>query len=163
MAREIATDTDYTRSKFFVFAIGKHYFALIFVLLSCLMRLLAAILLFLYGVAFLKPYMPYIEFALHQQEIAANLCENKNKPELHCNGHCYLLRQIRATQKAATPALPSAEKTASEILLHLRVETAQGSTPVAPPRIAYATRRYALGSTQTTAEVPCPPPQFAYF
>ncbi len=34
-------------------------------------------------------------FNLNQRYIAATLCENRNKPWLHCNGHCYLMKKIR--------------------------------------------------------------------
>lgn len=34
------------------------------------------------------------DFFINQQEIAATLCENKDKPELHCNGHCQLKKEL---------------------------------------------------------------------
>lgn len=34
-------------------------------------------------------------FGLNQKYIAANLCENRYKPWMHCNGHCYLLKKIK--------------------------------------------------------------------
>lgn len=30
--------------------------------------------------------------------IARVLCENRNKPELHCDGKCYLAKKLRASQ-----------------------------------------------------------------
>ena len=34
-------------------------------------------------------------FALNQKYIAATLCENRDKPWLHCNGRCYLMKKIQ--------------------------------------------------------------------
>lgn len=31
---------------------------------------------------------------MNQTEIAEELCENKDKPELNCNGHCYLKKEL---------------------------------------------------------------------
>ncbi|EDM36804.1 hypothetical protein PBAL39_18059 [Pedobacter sp. BAL39] len=37
-------------------------------------------------------------FELNKQYIADRLCVNKNKPELHCNGKCYLMKKLRMAQ-----------------------------------------------------------------
>lgn len=34
------------------------------------------------------------DFFINQDEIAATLCENKDKPEMHCNGHCQLKKEL---------------------------------------------------------------------
>jgi len=39
-----------------------------------------------------------IGFQLNQKYIAENLCVNKNKPWLHCNGKCYFMRKIKEAQ-----------------------------------------------------------------
>ena len=39
-----------------------------------------------------------ISFEINQDYIAQNLCENREKPELHCNGHCQLFKQLEQTQ-----------------------------------------------------------------
>lgn len=41
----------------------------------------------------------YAGFKINQQYIAATLCENRNKPDLHCNGQCYLRKQLRQTEE----------------------------------------------------------------
>ena len=35
-----------------------------------------------------------INFKLNQEYIAAELCENKQKPELQCHGACYLTKKL---------------------------------------------------------------------
>ena len=37
----------------------------------------------------------YLGFQLNQDYIAKTLCVNKNRPELHCNGRCYLMSKLK--------------------------------------------------------------------
>jgi len=37
-------------------------------------------------------------FKLNQKYIAENLCENRDKPQLHCNGKCYFMKKIKQAQ-----------------------------------------------------------------
>jgi hypothetical protein len=36
-----------------------------------------------------------VNFYLNQKEIAEKECENKNRPEMHCNGKCYLAKKLK--------------------------------------------------------------------
>jgi hypothetical protein len=36
-----------------------------------------------------------VHYELNKSEITARYCENKNRPELHCNGQCYLAKQLQ--------------------------------------------------------------------
>lgn len=38
-------------------------------------------------------------FELNQKYIASTLCENRDKPWLHCNGRCYLMKKIKQAQE----------------------------------------------------------------
>lgn len=38
-------------------------------------------------------------FELNKTVIANTLCENRNKPWLHCNGKCYLIKKIRQAEE----------------------------------------------------------------
>ncbi len=38
-------------------------------------------------------------YELNKDYIAQNLCVNKNKPELHCNGKCFLSRKIAEAEQ----------------------------------------------------------------
>jgi hypothetical protein len=40
-----------------------------------------------------------LEFYLNQQFIAKNLCENRDKPYMHCNGKCQLRKKLREEDK----------------------------------------------------------------
>lgn len=37
----------------------------------------------------------FFSFKINQDYIARVLCENKNRPELHCNGECVLMQKLK--------------------------------------------------------------------
>lgn len=47
----------------------------------------------------LKPLMPLIDYALNYEKITTELCINIEKPELLCNGFCYLREEVNTTEK----------------------------------------------------------------
>ncbi|WP_312323877.1 hypothetical protein [Soonwooa sp.] len=63
--------------------------------------------LFLIFYVVLKPLVPIIDYAIRYDYISKELCENKSKPELLCNGKCYLTKEIAKntdnTSKSETP------------------------------------------------------------
>ncbi|MFA4869100.1 MAG: hypothetical protein WC623_12915 [Pedobacter sp.] len=38
-------------------------------------------------------------FELNRNYIATELCMNKSKPELHCNGQCFLMKKLKQAQE----------------------------------------------------------------
>ena len=52
----------------------------------------------LYLVAMMQPIMPLIEYNYNKEYIASVICENRNKPELACNGKCYLNKKIEQSK-----------------------------------------------------------------
>jgi hypothetical protein len=40
----------------------------------------------------------YAGFEVNKGYIASTLCENRNKPWLHCNGRCYLMKKIKQAE-----------------------------------------------------------------
>jgi len=49
----------------------------------------------MYLIAWLRPVMPFIEYEINKKYIAEVLCKNKDRPEMHCNGKCYLKKQLK--------------------------------------------------------------------
>lgn len=43
--------------------------------------------------------MPVIDYVLNYDEIATELCENREEPELLCNGFCYLKDEVSKSEK----------------------------------------------------------------
>jgi len=41
-----------------------------------------------------KPLWPIAEYIINYDYIVTNLCENRNKPQLQCNGTCYLAKML---------------------------------------------------------------------
>ena len=41
----------------------------------------------------------YAGFGMNQKYIASNLCENRDKPWMHCNGHCYLMKKMKQAEE----------------------------------------------------------------
>jgi len=52
----------------------------------------------------------YAGFELNQNYIASTLCENRNKPELHCNGKCYLMKKLKQAEEKEKKQAQEAQK-----------------------------------------------------
>jgi len=71
------------------------------------MRYVTAILLLvsMLGTTF-SSYGIWLDYALNKQFITANLCVNKDRPELKCQGRCYLCRKINNQNNKAPENSP---------------------------------------------------------
>ena len=47
-----------------------------------------------------RPIVPVIDYIINYDYIAEQLCENRNKPILACNGKCYVAKEIEKTLPA---------------------------------------------------------------
>jgi len=56
---------------------------------------------------FLRPILPLGEYVFNYNYIAKELCVNKDKPVMHCNGKCHLMKELA---KKAAEETPSSEK-----------------------------------------------------
>lgn len=52
------------------------------------------LLLNLYLLALVQPALPILEYLINYDYIVNELCENRNKPIMDCNGKCYLGDQV---------------------------------------------------------------------
>jgi hypothetical protein len=43
------------------------------------------------------PVLPILDYLMHKDYIAKNLCVNRNKPHSCCKGKCYLVKQLKKT------------------------------------------------------------------
>lgn len=41
-----------------------------------------------------KPFWPVMDYMVNYDYIVNTLCENKDKPEMHCNGKCHLSKEL---------------------------------------------------------------------
>jgi hypothetical protein len=52
--------------------------------------------IFLFFIVLVQAFSPFVydaAYSFNKKYIADNFCVNKDKPAMHCNGHCYLSRQ----------------------------------------------------------------------
>lgn len=59
---------------------------------------IAYILLLAIMLPTLTPWGTIAYFKLNRDYIAKVLCENRKKPEMHCNGKCYLAKKLKQQQ-----------------------------------------------------------------
>ena len=52
---------------------------------------------------FLKPVFPVIDYIVNYDYISKELCENKAKPELECNGKCQLMKELAKASEEDKP------------------------------------------------------------
>jgi hypothetical protein len=45
-----------------------------------------------------------LQYEWNKKYIASILCENKSKPQLHCNGNCVLMKKMKAEEQQHTPS-----------------------------------------------------------
>jgi len=69
-----------------------------------------------------------INFKINQEYIARVLCENKDKPEMKCNGKCHLNKQLKADEQKQTQLPPQVKL---KEVLQIAVETLR-LNPVKP-------------------------------
>lgn len=67
------------------------------------MRLLLS--LFIVFTITVRPIMPVYNYVVNYDYIVQNLCENRDKPELFCNGKCYLAKQLSKTDKESNQTI----------------------------------------------------------
>lgn len=62
-------------------------------------RLIAILLLFCSFAMNLSGLFVFAGFELNKDFIAKELCVNKDKPQLHCNGKCYLMKKLKQAEE----------------------------------------------------------------
>jgi len=67
-------------------------------------KLSAIFLLFVLILQYFNKVEIYICYHLNKDFISSTFCENKNKPELQCDGKCYMKKQLKATEENQSKA-----------------------------------------------------------
>lgn len=62
----------------------------------------ATISILLLSLVLLRPFLPFINYAINYEYISSVLCENREKPELLCNGKCYLKKDLAKSSQSNT-------------------------------------------------------------
>ena len=61
--------------------------------------ILVAILVFLVLIQTFSKWVVVAEYKLNKNYIAQNLCINKARPKLHCNGRCQMMKKLAEEEK----------------------------------------------------------------
>ncbi len=87
----------------------------------CSVKKIAVILIL---ALFLKPFFPVIDYVVNYEYISKVLCENKEKPAMHCNGKCHLMKELAKASETEKP-ISSDKKTIGTTLEDLFVKEAE--------------------------------------
>lgn len=71
-----------------------------------------------------------VSFAVDQDYIAKNLCVNRDKPELHCNGKCILMQKLKLTDPPKKSSQPIPEVLKLEISSFLVSDLIYSPNPI---------------------------------
>ena len=62
-----------------------------------------------------KPVLPVLEYVVNYEYVSKVLCINKDKPKMHCNGKCHLMKELAKASDAEKP-FSSDKKSTFQIL-----------------------------------------------
>lgn len=51
----------------------------------------------------IKPILPVLDYVINYEFIVKELCENKAKPEMKCNGKCHLMKEMAKSSQTDNP------------------------------------------------------------
>ncbi len=59
-----------------------------------------------------RPLLPVIDYLVNYEKIVTELCINRDRPELNCNGVCYLKYEVsKSTENQQKEKIPTSIKT----------------------------------------------------
>lgn len=88
-----------------------------------LKRITAILLLIALITANYSYFFVYAGFELNKKYIATTLCENRDKPQLHCNGKCYFMKRINQANEKEKNAERQAQKNLFQEVFYATVTT----------------------------------------
>jgi hypothetical protein len=86
----------------------------------------------------------YAEFKSNQAYIAATLCENRDRPELNCEGKCYLMKKLKAAEDKEKKQENQAQKKASVDLFFVEKTVAPVLVITIPAQKKASTQKFSL-------------------
>lgn len=87
------------------------------------------LLLAVIAVTFSKGFV-ILDFYSNQSEIALKYCVNKDKPMMHCNGHCFLMKALKKEQQQEQNLGDAFNKLVVMICQHHFPEITEDSTKI---------------------------------
>ncbi|KAA3438368.1 hypothetical protein [Rufibacter hautae] len=59
-----------------------------------------------------------LDYEANKDFISKVLCINREKPQLHCNGKCYLMKKLKKAEQTQNPGRDKTQKQKQEITLY---------------------------------------------
>lgn len=98
------------------------------------------------------------DYQINKEYISKNLCENKNKPKMHCNGKCHLAKRLKnQDKKENSPTNQLKEKLELQFFSNNNFEF--NNTPISEK--SELNSNYLLSNYSIYLESLYHPPQFA--
>lgn len=107
-------------------------------------RLIAFTLLLALLSSILSKLFVYAEFKSNQAYIAATLCENRDRPELNCEGKCYLMKKLKDAEHKEKKQENQAQKKASVDLFFLNETAAPALVIIVPAKKKPSIQKFEL-------------------
>ncbi|MNL08946.1 hypothetical protein D3C87_1296900 [compost metagenome] len=111
-----------------------------------LLKPLSILLLFSLLTANCSNLFVYLGFEANQNYIAKELCINRDKPELHCNGKCYLMKKLKQAQEKEQKQERQSQKIQLQDALVIQklvyVSPVKDLKPLRPAEIPFALPRH---------------------
>lgn len=107
-------------------------------------RIIALALLLAMLSPILAKLFVYAEFKSNQAYIAAALCENRDRPELNCEGKCYLMKKLKAAEDKEKKQENQAQKKASVDLFFVEETVAPVLVITIPAQKKASTQKFNL-------------------
>lgn len=82
-----------------------------------------------------KTIVTFVGFKWNQAYIATNLCENRAKPALECDGKCYLKKQLKKQQESEDTPLLTEKGQFFDVFIQQEVELFAFSSFQAPIKV----------------------------
>ena len=80
-------------------------------------RIICVFLIFIITSSVFTRLFYFAGYELNKDYIAQNLCINKNKPELHCNGKCFLGKKIAEAEQKQSSQEKKVQKDLTEQIM----------------------------------------------
>ena len=104
----------------------------------------------------------WVEFQLRQATIERTLCENRDRPELACHGHCVLRKRLHQTEEAASSPVQLKSGQLADTFLP-PAPLVFGVAPTWPPTPARAWAKLVAGAYDRYEAAVFQPPDSARF
>lgn len=125
-------------------------------------RIVPLFFLFIFTVASVKQYYPYLDYSLNKNYISAFLCINKDEPESTCEGKCYLKSQIKKLNPENNNDFPSPspnEEVTSLLFFQIENEiTFSDLSEIESKNSIYTSCVF----SHLYQDIPTPPPKFLF-